>query len=109
MVRPFFYLNNQHTLFVEPSLVEIPIHQTENFGVDAPVLEGPDDSREEIVNTVETPVAEGWQFDQRAKVRMQVKNDWFTNSAALFKFDEYLIARDGGIDFVALSAASPQR
>ena len=96
---------SNHTFFVEPSLVEVPLDLREEFGIvdDNVVWAEVDFNR--IPITAEIPVLEQFvPITLSANFAMQSKTDWLTDGATVLQFDKQLVGESGGLDFAVLPA-----
>ncbi|MCI0721217.1 MAG: peptidoglycan-binding protein [Acidobacteria bacterium] len=124
LISPFFYQDNQHTFFVEPSLTETTIDRWEEWIVSSPPfnpkLEDDDWWRgvpiEPMIPIIPDvfvvkppfPPDPGWidPIDPIARFKVQPKDDWVINPATALQFDGRLVGQVGGLDFAVLPAAT---
>lgn len=110
LISPFFYQDNQHAFYVEPTLTEATIDQWEEWVISTPLPEpgfDRDDWWTEVPIFAEVPIAEpSFAVDPLAHFGFQLKRDWVTDPATFLRFDERLIDRTGGVDFAVLPAGN---
>lgn len=110
LVSPFFYLDNQHTFFVEPTLTETTIVDWKEYVI-SPALPNPklveDDWWKEIpidpkVSILKQPLP--GSVGPLARFKIQSRKDWITDPTTVLEYKGQLIGKDGGLDSMALSA-----
>ncbi len=113
LISPFFYEDDQHTFFVEPSLTEITTREWEDYVIaeSPPHIEWEEeDYWKDFPIHVEMPEIEQGglidPIDPLSRYRIQPKDDWVTNPTTVLRFDERLIGQGGGSDFQVLPAGT---
>lgn len=103
LISPFFYRDNQHTFFVEPTLTETTIPQWEGFSVSASAARQSmlDDRTRGSITIVPQGV---WKIpipvgdpDPLALYTYVDRQDWATDPTATFEYSGRLIGPVGGI------------
>ena len=109
LVSPFFYQDNLHTFFVEPSLTETTISRYQGWIVTQPkpALKFDDDwwkqiAIEPLVPYKPIPIPD--LIDPRAKFPLNPGRDWVINSSTVLQFGETLIGQTGRVDRATLPA-----
>ncbi len=102
LANPFFYQDNQHTYFVEPSLTESTMEHWEKWAVSMPADQDWENGTklETIHIEANVPVDKLTSridlVDSVARFQLQPKQDWLTSSIKTFlKFDLDLVGPDG--------------
>ncbi|MGD9571371.1 MAG: hypothetical protein AB7V62_05765, partial [Thermoleophilia bacterium] len=97
---PFFYVDDHHSFFVEPTLVQTTVKDWGWFGIDLTVVRHIDDD----VHWVDLPVAvEVSQRipvppkDPRARFEVTAQGDWLTDDQTVVRFGGGLVRRDGHV------------
>ncbi len=110
LVSPFFYQDDQHTFFVEPSLTETTTKEWDGYAITPALITNLDDDEwwKELILIPEfafvgPPVD---PIDPLAHFKIEHQKDWITNPATVLQFDESLIGQGGGLDFATLSATA---
>jgi hypothetical protein len=103
LTTPFFYEDDQHTFFVEPTLTETTIEQWETWAVRTPLPDAKldDDTWWKSIPLEPMVPAQPFPIDPIgpiARFTIQPKLDWIINPGTVLQFDERLIAKNGGID-----------
>jgi hypothetical protein len=95
LVRPFFYQDNQHTFFVEPSLTEETRYDYKPWVVSKPIPVVKIDEAISIEPFVPTPPRTPDFIDLSAKYRKSPKQDSVINSSAFLLYGETSIGETG--------------
>jgi hypothetical protein len=116
LTGPFFYQDDQHTFFAEPTLTETTIDRWEEWVIPPPKIEKQWEAPahwETIPIVASVPlvprdprlVAVGPPsvVDPIARFKLQQKADWATNPATLFRFGDRLITSGGGFSSASLA------
>jgi hypothetical protein len=103
LVTPFFYQDNLHTLFVEPSLTETTTQKTEEYGISYPViyLLWLDDARWRdwvVVPTVPIAIRPPNPIDPLSHFNILEGIDWVKHSLTGLQFGDTVIGQTGGLD-----------
>ncbi|WP_293282268.1 hypothetical protein [Microcoleus sp. PH2017_36_ELK_O_B] len=109
LVSPFFYQDNLHTFFVEPTLTETTIERYQGWVVakPKPATKFDDDWWKQIpVESVvpRKPLQLTDPIDPIAKFQSQQKQDWVINFSTVLQFGETLIGQTGRVDRATLPA-----
>lgn len=114
LVSPFFYQDDRHTFFVEPSLTETTIDRWEEWIITKPkpIPKFDDELWEHIpieplVPYKPIPIPDA--IDPTAKFAIEPKQDWVINPSTVLQFGETLIGQTGGLDRATLPANSNRR
>ena len=113
--NPFFYQDEQHTFFVDPSLNETTVTDWEEWGHssiprhkamwETRVVE----ERSAIPVEKNVPVTKSslpYPIDPVAHLRIESKIDWVTDPMTVIRFDDRFIGQEGGIDLKVLPAGT---
>ncbi|WP_068819221.1 neuraminidase-like domain-containing protein [Phormidesmis priestleyi] len=111
LVSPFFYQDNQHTFFVEPSLTEKTIAQWEEWVIPTAKPESKpinDDSwkKLKVVQNVPSKALIPHPIDPIAKFKPSLQEDWLTHPTTALQFDQVLLGATGRINQSALAVNS---
>jgi hypothetical protein len=111
LVTPFFYQDDEHTFFVEPTLTEVTTEKWEEWVVPSPapdVTLVKDDWWDKLAIFADVPVSSRPPLidpvDPLSKFKIDRKPDWVTNPATMLQYGDRLIGQGGGVD---LDAALP--
>jgi hypothetical protein len=107
LVSPFFYQDNRHTFFVEPTLTETTIDRWEEWVVTKPKGASKIDDgrwRDIPIQPVEPrkPIPIPDPIDPRAKFPLNPGRDWVTNPSTVLQIGETLIGQMGRLDLAIL-------
>ena len=115
LVNPFFYQDEQHTFFVEPTPTETTVTDWEEWVIssiprhkamwETLVVE----ERSAIPVEKYVPVIKSslpYPIDPVAHLRIESKIDWVTDPATVLRFDDHFIGQEGGIDLKVLPAGT---
>ncbi|MCU0543437.1 MAG: neuraminidase-like domain-containing protein [Oscillatoriaceae cyanobacterium Prado104] len=108
LVSPFFYQDNLHTFFVEPTLTETTIERYQEWIVPKPKpTKKPNEWSAEIpiehsVARPRLPIPD--PIDPLAKFAIDSQKDWVTNARTVIQVGEFFIGRSGGLDRTNLPA-----
>jgi len=107
LVSPFFYQDNQHTFFVEPTLTETPINLWVGWVVTKPKLAPIVDIEqwrqlpiEPVVPHRPIPIPN----DPIAKYPIKPIQDWMVNPGTILQLGDTFIGQQGGINPATLPA-----
>ena len=108
LVSPFFYQDNQHTFFVEPSLTEKTIAQWEEWVIPTAKPESKpvnNDSWKQlkVVQSVPSKDLIPHPIDPIAKFKPSLQEDWLTHPTTALQFDQVLLGATGRINQSALT------
>lgn len=117
-ISPFFYKNDAHTFFVEPTLSETTADVYDGYGVSAGGMGQTLD--ENLFTYMELVAAEPFTkphgpepdpIDESAQWRIQYQTDWLTDQGAALQFGNVLLGTTGGLNPVVSSArrGTPKR
>ncbi|MBK9316764.1 MAG: hypothetical protein IPM55_21340 [Acidobacteria bacterium] len=127
LTSPFFYQDNQHTFFVEPSLTETTIDRWEEWIISNPPFNhklDDDDwwsgvpiepivpiSPDVILVRPPFPPDPGWidPIDPIARFKVQPIDDWVINPTTALQFGGRLVGQGGGLDFAEVPVADGVR
>jgi hypothetical protein len=112
LVNPFFYQDEQHTFFVEPTLTETTITDWEEWAISMlrhrAVCEDLEYMRElpvkNCVPLTEPPFPE--PIDPFAHFMINPKIEWVTDPMTVLRFDDRFIGQEGGLDLKVLPAGT---
>ena len=108
LVSPFFYQDNQHTFFVEPSLTEKTIAQWEEWVIPTAKPESKPVSNDswkqlKVVQSVPSKALIPHPIDPIAKFKPSLQEDWLTHPTTALQFDQVLLGATGRINQSALT------
>jgi len=113
LINPFFYQDNHHTFLVEPTLTEKTFWEHEDY-IPIPTIPEQEWEYDEWWDRI--PIDPRWPFpdppipmdpfdpgwvdpiDPLVKHQMKIKTDWATDPTTVFRFDEQIIWKGGGLD-----------
>lgn len=110
---PFFYQDNLHTFYVEPTFQEATIAARESWIVPIALPEAglsTDEWWERLPVEAALPVtsmAPGNDEDSGSRFRIWAQRDWVTHPATVLKFGASMVGSTGGLDDHALGRTSP--
>jgi hypothetical protein len=101
LVGPFFYQDNGHTFFVEPTLTETTLQEWEEWVIPPRRSEIPLDAWWQKLPVVAAiprrPLTPPTPIDPGARFQMLTEQDWLTNPATVLGFGDRSIVQDGGL------------
>jgi hypothetical protein len=108
-VNPFFYQDEQHTFFVEPTLTETTIPEWDSYVISNPRYEA-DWSRyyEKLPVVVNVPVISRPpdSIDPVAHFVVNPERDWVTDPATVLQYGDRFIGQEGGLDLKVVPAGT---
>jgi hypothetical protein len=104
---PFFYQDQKHTFYVEPTLTETTIDKWEDWGINTLYYDPKRENEawwkkvsvEQAVPHYHKPIPS----DPYARYQILTPKDWVTDPRTVLQFQERFVARDGGFDLTTLA------
>lgn len=110
LVSPFFYQDNQHTFFVEPTLTETTIDRWEEWVVTKPKPAPKYDDWWQQIPVIPLvpykPIPIPNPIDPIAKFPINPGRDWVVNPGTMLQVGEILIGQQGGVNPATLPGIS---